>query len=51
MSVTCHTEGCPVSGITFAAVPMTPNAEPPIFRAVCGQCGGDVTDLVPMTTG
>lgn len=49
MNVTCHTEGCPVCGVTYTGVPMYPNAEPPTWRAVCGQCGNPVTDVVPST--
>jgi hypothetical protein len=46
MKATCHTEGCPVDGVTFT-VEMYPNAAPPIYRAQCGRCGQPVTDLVP----
>ncbi|MFB7576719.1 hypothetical protein [Streptomyces sp. NPDC056165] len=46
MKITCHTVGCPVAEETFTE-PMCPNASPPTFRAVCGQCGQTVTDLVP----
>jgi hypothetical protein len=44
--VTCHTEGCPVNGITYT-VPMYPNAAPPVWRAQCGQCNQPVTDIQP----
>ncbi|MGW4047828.1 hypothetical protein [Streptomyces sp. NPDC004721] len=46
MKITCHTVGCPVAEETFTE-PMCPNASPPTFRAVCGQCGQTVADLVP----
>lgn len=46
MKATCHTEGCPVDGVTFT-VDMYPNEAEPIFRAQCGRCGQAVTDLVP----
>ncbi|MFB7327129.1 hypothetical protein [Streptomyces sp. NPDC056190] len=45
MKIICHTVGCPVAEETFTE-PMCPNASPPTFRAVCGQCGQTVTDLV-----
>ncbi|MFD7769867.1 hypothetical protein [Streptomyces sp. NPDC059787] len=45
--VTCHTGGCPVAGVTYECE-MYPNAEPPTWRAVCGQCRQTVTDIVPV---
>lgn len=43
---TCHTEGCKVEGVEIAA-PFFPNAAPPIYRGVCGECGKTHTDLAP----
>ena len=48
MNVACHTEGCPVAGVTYT-VGMYPNSEPPTWRAICAQCGNAVTDVVPAT--
>jgi hypothetical protein len=48
MNVACHTEGCPVAGVTYT-VDMYPNSEPPTWRAICAQCGNAVTDVVPAT--
>ncbi|WP_169317286.1 hypothetical protein [Actinacidiphila oryziradicis] len=47
MVATCQTAGCPVDGVPFNAT-LYANAAPPIYRAVCGQCGQIVTDLVPV---
>jgi hypothetical protein len=49
VSATCHTDACPVSGVTFTGVPMYPTPEAKIYNAVCGQCGKAVTDIVPVT--
>lgn len=46
MRVTCHTAGCPVAEVTYA-VDMYPNAEPPTYRAICGQCKQLIADLAP----
>lgn len=46
MICTCRTPGCVACGIA-CAVEMYPNAAPPVYRAVCGQCGQTVTDIVP----
>jgi hypothetical protein len=58
MAVTCRTvadeeknikEDCQENGVTYL-VPMYPNATEPIWRAVCGQCGVLVADIVPAET-
>ncbi|MFI5990298.1 hypothetical protein ACIBAC_00390 [Streptomyces sp. NPDC051362] len=55
MAVTCRTtaapekgilEDCPENGVTYV-VRMYPNATPPIYNAVCGQCGFPILDIVP----
>ncbi|MFF3493745.1 hypothetical protein ACFYWS_20600 [Streptomyces sp. NPDC002795] len=46
MKAVCHSEGCPVAEVEFVAN-MYANAEEPIYRAQCGQCGQPITDLAP----
>lgn len=41
MVATCHTEGCPMSG-----VPITALMYPP-YTAQCAQCGERVADVRP----
>lgn len=48
MIVTCRTEGCPSANESFTA-PMYPNAEEPIWAAVCAGCDQRVHDIVPAT--
>jgi hypothetical protein len=50
MNVTCRTEGCPVCNVTYVGIPMYANIVPPVWRAVCAQCGQTVTDIVPTVT-
>lgn len=44
--VICHTEGCPLAGIS-RTVNMYPNVADPIWRAQCSPCGQMITDIVP----
>ncbi|WP_217572565.1 hypothetical protein [Streptomyces sp. GbtcB7] len=49
MNVTCRTVMCPAAELTYT-VDMYSNAEPPMYRAICGQCKQPITDLVPYST-
>jgi hypothetical protein len=46
MHVTCRTDGCLVADVTYA-LNMYANTAPPVWNAVCAQCGQAVTDVVP----
>ncbi|MBT2400647.1 hypothetical protein [Streptomyces sp. ISL-100] len=43
---TCRTEGCPANGVPCNA-PLYPNATEPTWRAQCGHCGKNITDMHP----
>ncbi|MGC4950890.1 hypothetical protein ACLQ2N_32460 [Streptomyces sp. DT224] len=46
MVITCHTAGCPSEGIQYVAA-MYPNAEAPVWSAMCAGCEQLVNDIVP----
>lgn len=48
MTATCRTAGCDIEGQPIQALLFAAPA-PPIYRAICAQCGKAVTDLVPIT--
>ncbi|MEU6325353.1 hypothetical protein [Streptomyces sp. NPDC047009] len=46
--VVCHTVGC-VLVEQARTINLFPNAAEPIYRASCGCCGQEITDITPVT--